>query len=122
MRSRVAAAEIEPHVRRGLSLLHLDDRALEDVACADLHRTLRWLSDGLDGLPRSLLRLRARCVRPHQLADCAELAASRRARMRLDGAVEADQLLAGRRDDGAAATQSAGLGRDRRLTQRMVDL
>src|SRR5207237_977725 len=38
-----------------------------------------------------------------------------------DRAIEADQPLAGRRDDGAAAAAAAGRGRDRRRPQRMVD-
>src|SRR5262245_44534401 len=95
-RHHVAAAEIEPDVRRGLALLHLDDRALEDVARADLHGSLRAkLTSGM--------RLRAAAIRPHQLADRPELAAGRAARVRLDGAIEADELLTGRRDRRPAA-------------------
>src|SRR6185312_6674322 len=63
-----------------------------------------------------------RALGPHQAPDRAEFAAGRATRMRFNRPIETDQPLAGRRDDGAAAAAAAGFGRDRRLTQRMIDL
>src|SRR5262245_66622182 len=131
-------------MRRRLALLHLDDLALENVACAELHESLRscWMTMGREITAASGSRSDAaaiglnkcnsarrwseyrvsvgalgaqRSTLPHQLADGAKFVLGRCSRDGLDGAIELNDPLPVRGERGAAALTAADRGRHRRF-------